>query len=130
MTPILCEFQSEDRQTPHSLPALADDENKFCYSDLHAEFKEVVERHLTSKLAEFGIGEEVFYEACASNRFKSDINKSVYDQMVAMDDFLTFKKLMVRRNMELELEAVRALQSANVKLKPATTREEEEVRNL
>ncbi|GMH51397.1 hypothetical protein TrRE_jg6624 [Triparma retinervis] len=103
-----------------------DDENKFCYSDLHAEFKEVVERHLTSKLAEFGIGEEVFYEACASNRFKSDINKSVYDQMVAMDDFLTFKKLMVRRNMELELEAVRALQSANVKLKPATTREEEE----
>jgi hypothetical protein len=47
--------------------------------------------------------------------------------MVAMDDFLTFKKLMVRRNMELELEAVRALQSANVKLKPASTREEEEV---
>ncbi|GMI10635.1 hypothetical protein TrLO_g13805 [Triparma laevis f. longispina] len=93
-----------------------DDENKFAYTDLHKEFKGIVERHLNSKLAEFGIGEETFYEACESNRFKNDINKNVYMQMVAMDDFLTFKKLMVRRNMELELEAVKALQSASVPL--------------
>ena len=79
----------------------------------------LVRSHLLSPL-------QVFYEACASNRFKSDINKAVYDQMVAMDDFLTFKKLMVRRNMQLELEAVRAMQSANEMLKPAATREEEE----
>ncbi|GMH88240.1 hypothetical protein TrST_g10308 [Triparma strigata] len=93
-----------------------DDENKFAYTDLHAEFKGIVERHLNSKLAEFGIGEETFYEACESNRFKNDINKNVYMQMVAMDDFLTFKKLMVRRNMELELEAVKALQNASAPL--------------
>ena len=46
--------------------------------------------------------------------------------MVAMDDFLTFKKLMVKRNMELELETVKVLQSAALPLSEATTAEEAE----
>lgn len=130
-----------------------DDENKFAYTDLHKEFKGIVERHLNSKLAEFGIGEEVsddnneersdnvslstpltrslrswqtFYEACESNRFKNDINKNVYMQMVAMDDFLTFKKLMVKRNMELEMEAVRALQSSSAPVKAPSNADDEQ----
>ena len=36
----------------------------------------------------------------------------VYEQITAMDDFLTFKKLMVKRNMELELEAIHDLQQS------------------
>ena len=33
-------------------------------------------------------------------------------QIMALDDFLTFKKMMQKRNRELELEAVRALERA------------------
>jgi len=46
--------------------------------------------------------------------------------MIAMDDFLTFKKLMVRRNMELELEAVKALQSASVPIHAPASSEDAE----
>jgi len=69
---------------------------------------------ISNKLAEVGIAAEDFAAACQSDRFGRDVNKAVYEQMIAMDDFLTFKKLMVRRNMELELEAVKALQSASI----------------
>lgn len=33
---------------------------------------------------------------------------SVFDRLVAIDDFPTFKKLMVKRNVELQLEALQA----------------------
>ncbi|GMI53522.1 hypothetical protein ScalyP_jg5450 [Parmales sp. scaly parma] len=91
-----------------------DDENKFAYSDLHGQFRQLIESMISNKLAEVGIAAEDFAAACQSDRFGRDVNKAVYEQMIAMDDFLTFKKLMVRRNMELELEAVKALQSASI----------------
>jgi hypothetical protein len=46
--------------------------------------------------------------------------------MVAMDDFLTFKKLMVKRNVELGYEALQELQKELVPiLAPATEQEAE-----
>jgi hypothetical protein len=78
------------------------------------------------KLSEVGIDDEVFAEACRHHRFSRDVNKSVYEQMTAMDDFLTFKKLMVRRNKELELEAVRALQHSNTAVSVPKSKEEAE----
>ncbi len=47
--------------------------------------------------------------ALDSGRNRREVNRTVFDQIMAVDDFLTFKKLMVKRNMELELEAVEAL---------------------
>ena len=38
----------------------------------------------------------MFVEACEKEREAREINQEVYDQILAMDDFLTFKKLMVR----------------------------------
>jgi hypothetical protein len=38
--------------------------------------------------------------------------------MIAMDDFETFKKLMCKRNMELELEAIRTYSSSTHKSPP------------
>lgn len=65
---------------------------------------------LTSNLGELGVGPELFFEACQRGRNSRDINRTVYDRMIAMDDFLTFKKIMVKRNMELQLEAMQSLQ--------------------
>lgn len=35
------------------------------------------------------------------------MNLSVFERLVAIDDFQTFKKLMVKRNVELQLEALK-----------------------
>ena len=103
-----------NKQDTHCIIFDNDDENKFAYSDLHGQFRQLIESMISNKLAEVGIAAEDFAAACQSDRFGRDVNKAVYEQMIAMDDFLTFKKLMVRRNMELELEAVKALQSASI----------------
>lgn len=93
-----------------------EEENRFEYTDIHNLFKLQVEQLLTQHLAELGVSEDMFLEACERARSSRDINQEVYDQIVAMEDFLTFKKLMVKRNMELELEAVRELQKEGVPL--------------
>mmetsp|Transcript_35540 Transcript_35540/g.43514 ORF Transcript_35540/g.43514 Transcript_35540/m.43514 type:complete len:513 (-) Transcript_35540:138-1676(-) len=90
-----------------------DDENKFIYTELHTEFKYLIEEVLTTLLAEVGIGEDEFYRACVLDRFSHDINKKVFDQIMAVDDFLVFKEMMIRRNIELEMEALRAMKSGD-----------------
>ena len=73
-----------------------EDENKFAYTDIHAEFREHVDALLSSNLGELGVTPELFYEACAKGRNARDINRTVYDRMIAMDDFQTFKELYPR----------------------------------
>ena len=50
----------------------------------------------------------------------------VYEQMIAMDDFLTFKKLMVKRNVELGYEALKALHKDQVPIIAPESEEEAE----
>lgn len=47
--------------------------------------------------------------------------------MVAMDDFLTFKKLMVKRNVELGYEALKELQRDSIPIIAPVTEEEAEI---
>ena len=85
-----------------------EDENKFQYTTIHQEFRDMVEALISSNLGELGVSVEMFFEACEKGRFNRDINQAVIERMIAMDDFLTFKKIMVKRNMELQLEAMKA----------------------
>jgi len=103
-----------------------EEENKFVYTDIHTNFRELVENLLSQHLAELGLSIEMFADACEKSRYARDLNMEVYDQILAMDDFLTFKKLMVKRNMELELEAVRALQESGTPIVAPTNEEEAE----
>lgn len=64
---------------------------------------------LGSSLAEIGISPSDFVDICERGRNSTDISMEVVNQVLAMDDFLTFKKLMIKRNLELELEAIKAL---------------------
>jgi ethanolamine ammonia-lyase large subunit len=86
----------------------SDDENKFIYSDIHAEFHDHIEALISSNLGELGITTEMFYDSCEKGRKGRDVNQAVFEKMLAMDDFLTFKKIMVKRNMELQLESFKA----------------------
>jgi hypothetical protein len=38
-------------------------------------------------------------------------NRKIFEQLLIVDNFLVFKKLMVKRNKELELEAMRELEA-------------------
>lgn len=97
----------------------AEEENKLVYTELHNEFKDLVEGVLNQQLAEVGVCEEDFYNACEAvfQRGQSDDQdeyaRDVVEQIMACADFLTFKKLMFRRNKELELEALSCYMNHN-----------------
>lgn len=84
-----------------------EDENKLIYTDIHREFCEHVEALISSNLNEVGISNDQFLESCEKARSGRDINATVFERLVAMDDFQTFKKIMTKRNTELQLEAIR-----------------------
>jgi hypothetical protein len=85
-----------------------EEENKFIYTDIHREFKEHIEALISSNLGELGITPEILLDSCERGRNGRDINKQVFERMIAMDDFQTFKKIMVKRNVELQLEAMQS----------------------
>jgi hypothetical protein len=88
-----------------------DDENKFVYTEIHAEFCEHIESLITSNLGELGITNELFLESCEKAKDGRDVNVTVFERLTAMDDFQTFKKIMAKRNTELQLEAIRNMKA-------------------
>ena len=84
----------------------SEDENKFVYSDIHNEFREHIEALITSNLGEVGVTVEMFYESCELAGQSRDVNRAVFERMLAMEDFNTFKRIMVKRNMELQILAM------------------------
>ena len=73
--------------------------------DLWKEFKKLVDGLLESLMRELGISEEQFYGACAKAG-ANPLHKKIVDQLVAVENFVAFKKLMVKRNTELSLQAM------------------------
>lgn len=84
------------------------EENKLIYTDIHREFCEHLEALISSNLSEVGITTELFLESCEKARSGRDINSTVFERLMAMEDFTTFKKLMTKRNIELQLESIRS----------------------
>ena len=85
-----------------------DETNDFALTEAHQQFRNLIDGLLTQHLAEIGVSEEAFVQACEHGRNNS-ASRQVFEQIMAVDDFLTFKKLMVKRNMELEFEVVKAM---------------------
>lgn len=88
-----------------------DDENKLIYTSVHKEFCDHVEALISSNLGELGITNELFLESCEKAREGRDINATVFERLTAMDDFQTFKKIMAKRNAELQVEAMRSFKA-------------------
>ena len=85
-----------------------EDENKLEYTPIHSEFKQIVENLIDELIAELGVTQEIFMEACAKAD-SNPIHKKIVDQIVAVDNFVAFKKLMVKRNAELNKQAIAML---------------------
>ena len=51
-------------------------------------------------MTELGVSDTQFVEACQKAE-ANPIHKKIVDQIMAVDNFLAFKRLMVKRNQEL-----------------------------
>ena len=51
-------------------------------------------------MGELGVSEEQFFKAC-ENAKGNPVHQKIVAQITAVDSFLAFKKLMVKRNQEL-----------------------------
>ena len=56
-------------------------------------------------MTELGVTDEQFVQAC-EKASQNPIHKKIVDQITAVDNFVAFKKLMVKRNMEFNAQAL------------------------
>ena len=88
------------------------EENKLEYTVKHKRFCELVDKLLTDSLEDLGVTSEQFLEVVASSE-NPQLDQLVREYLLSLDDFLTFRKMMEKRNIELELEAMCALETAD-----------------
>eukprot|EP00967_Tisochrysis_lutea_P094896 scaffold138095_cov20-Tisochrysis_lutea.AAC.1 len=68
---------------------------------VHEEFKELVDKLLTEFLEELGTKPEAFFETVTQQLDKDKFTEFVVNTILTVDDFLMFKAMMVRRNVDL-----------------------------
>eukprot|EP00118_Oscarella_pearsei_P007747 m.38677 g.38677 ORF g.38677 m.38677 type:complete len:372 (+) comp32626_c0_seq1:225-1340(+) len=94
-----------------------EEENKFSYTEIHQNYAKMVESLLESYLEDLKITPEQFVGVCSPDG--EDRNHGSFEQVIAANDFEVFKRMMVERNIELELQALEELQK-KLGFKPGT----------
>ncbi|XP_020369897.1 cilia- and flagella-associated protein 36 isoform X2 [Rhincodon typus] len=90
-----------------------EEENKLSYTEIHQDYKDLVEQLLEGYLQDVGIQEDQFLEACNSPLAQSESFQPVFQPVLAAEDFQVFKSLMLQKNIELQLQALRMIQERN-----------------
>uniref|UniRef100_A0A3B3ZIQ7 Cilia- and flagella-associated protein 36 n=1 Tax=Periophthalmus magnuspinnatus TaxID=409849 RepID=A0A3B3ZIQ7_9GOBI len=98
-----------------------EEENKLSYTEIHQQYKNLVEKLLENYMQEVGINEQQFLYACTSPFAKSKTLQIVFQPVLATDDFQMFRSLMVQKNMELQLQALRVMKERNGELPECLT---------
>ncbi|KAG8544099.1 hypothetical protein GDO81_023076 [Engystomops pustulosus] len=93
-----------------------EEENKLSYTEIHNEYKDLVEKLIDEHLTEMGITEEQFQQACSSPIAHSPDVKNILQGVVAVEDFAVFKEMMLQKNIELQLQAIQIIQQKNGEL--------------
>ena len=88
-----------------------EEENKLIYTDLHKQFSELVDSLLSTFLEELGVGIEDFVEAIRRTASDADTPASelsafISEYILALDDFPSFRAMMEKKNVEMDLEAM------------------------
>ena len=91
-----------------------EEENKFEYSNVHEEFKKTVETLIADFLEEIGVTGEEFVAAVGEGASSRKLSSFVLSSILTVDDFLQFKAMMVKRNMDLTEEVIRALEAGEI----------------
>jgi len=82
------------------------------YKKVHEDYKQLVDFMLGSYMEDIGITPQQFQKACggALGNVKKQFNHNVFEQIWAADDFVVFKRMMIQKNIELQLQALELLQ--------------------
>jgi len=103
-----------------------EEENKLSHTKIHQNFCSVVEETLSFVLSDIGVSDELFLEALQKGMDSNSISEDIVGPILALSDYIAFKTMMIKRNMELELEALKELkESASKQLEPAENEDEE-----
>lgn len=84
------------------------EENRLEHTQLHNTFKEIIETSLEFMIIELGIDNEKFL-ACAKKGLEHPEDKKCFENIIASDNFLYFKSLMVQRNAQLQEQSYRLM---------------------
>mmetsp|Transcript_95651 Transcript_95651/g.205229 ORF Transcript_95651/g.205229 Transcript_95651/m.205229 type:complete len:221 (+) Transcript_95651:100-762(+) len=84
----------------------APDENKLEYTDVHSEFKELVDSLLAAHLLEVDITPEEFAGAFEANAVTDPRLDAVTEQLLSVGDFLVFKKMMLSQSCKQQGQAL------------------------
>ncbi|NWS15846.1 CFA36 protein, partial [Pachyramphus minor] len=90
-----------------------EEESKLSYTEIYQEYQALVEKLLEDYLKEVGINEEKFQEAFSSPLAKTHTSQAVLQTVLAAEDFRLFKKMMVQKNVEMQLQAIRIIKERN-----------------
>ncbi|KAK3523229.1 hypothetical protein QTP86_022952, partial [Hemibagrus guttatus] len=90
-----------------------EEENKLSYTEIHQQYKQLVEKLLENYMQEVGISEQQFVDACSSPFAKSKTLQALFQPVLATNDFQMFRSLMVQKNVELQLQALRVIKERN-----------------
>ncbi|KAF4681423.1 hypothetical protein FOZ60_012103 [Perkinsus olseni] len=77
-------------------------ENKLEYTQIHSQFRDLVDRLLEEHLAELSINRDLFAQVFLDAVDEDDDCGIVLRRLIASEDFLHFKELMLSRRRELE----------------------------
>lgn len=89
-----------------------DDKNEAEYKKVHEDYKNLVDFMLGSYMEDIGITSTQFEEAVGQGtaKGKSKFQQGLFEQVWAADDFEIFKRMMIQKNIELQLQALELLQ--------------------
>mmetsp|Transcript_39653 Transcript_39653/g.48117 ORF Transcript_39653/g.48117 Transcript_39653/m.48117 type:complete len:434 (-) Transcript_39653:366-1667(-) len=91
-----------------------EEENRLEYTETHEKFKQLVDTLLSDFLAELGVDQSKFVEAVA-NCANTELNSFVLASILTVDDFVQFKAMMTKRNIDLTNEVFKAHAEAAAK---------------
>eukprot|EP00416_Gambierdiscus_australes_P033432 CAMPEP_0171108968 /NCGR_PEP_ID=MMETSP0766_2-20121228/69972_1 /TAXON_ID=439317 /ORGANISM="Gambierdiscus australes, Strain CAWD 149" /LENGTH=228 /DNA_ID=CAMNT_0011570601 /DNA_START=56 /DNA_END=742 /DNA_ORIENTATION=- len=82
------------------------EENKHEYVEVHNEFKHLIDNLLTAHLLEVDIDPEAFEKELASSDVAEDARfKQVVSQLMAAEDFVLFKQMMIDNHCNMQAQA-------------------------
>uniref|UniRef100_A0A1X7VFP3 Cilia- and flagella-associated protein 36 n=1 Tax=Amphimedon queenslandica TaxID=400682 RepID=A0A1X7VFP3_AMPQE len=111
LTSPLWKYHIEDFVDQNCLIFDAGEENKFTYTDVHHEYKAIVEKLLQNFfLQELHMTFSELMSACSDGFAKNKRFKELFKPLMAVEDFLLFKSIMVQRNIRLNEEAEKAFE--------------------
>ncbi|XP_072031643.1 uncharacterized protein [Amphiura filiformis] len=89
-------------------------EQEKAYRELHEEYKTIVQFLLDSFLEDIGINGDQFVEACKKQgNDRPEAVLTAFEQVEAARNFKLFKSMMMKRNVDLELQALMMIQERN-----------------